>query len=131
MAVWEINIEEGDNPGDPAKFVPAIEQPGADGLLAATNDGVSWSNRTDDVHQPWPTDENFTPLPDALVLPRGSPNYLSDPIEPNHPSRPTWIVQKLAFPPAPPPPPPVGDGTTIFYCCKLHPEMHGKIIITA
>jgi hypothetical protein len=128
MTTWLINIEEGEDEGDPAAFVPQL-QAGPD-LLAKLGDLVSWSNRTDDVHEPWPTDQNFTPLTDAQVGPHGSQNYLSDEINPNHSSRPSWFVRKLKFPPAPPPPPPVGDGNTIYYCCKLHPEERGKIIIT-
>jgi hypothetical protein len=112
MAVWVIRIVDGANPGDPAVFVPQLQPPDADGLLAQAGDLVSWNNRTGDVHQPWPTDAN----------------YLSDEIDPGGSSRPSWFVAQLTFPP-PPPPPPV-SGTTIYYCCKLHPQERGKITIT-
>jgi hypothetical protein len=130
MAVWIVKIEPGANPGDPAVFVPQLQPAGAGGLLAEKNDVVSWSNKTDDTHEPWPTDENYTPLTDAQIGEGGSPNYLSDEIDPGHSSRPSWVVRKLAFPGPPPPPPPVGNGATIYYCCKLHPQERGKIIIT-
>ena len=128
MATWIIKIEPGADFDDPATFVPQLQPAGAEGLLAETGDLVSWSNATEDVHQPWPTDASFNPLTDAQVGPRGSPNYLSDEIDPDHSSRPSWSVTQLTFP-APPPPPPV-TGKTIFYCCKLHPQERGKIIIT-
>jgi hypothetical protein len=127
MATWIVNIENGANPGDPAKFVPQLQRAGADGLLAAPGDLVSWSNRTDDVHEPWPTDQNYTPLTDAQVGESGSQNYLSDEINPRRSSRPSWYVRKLKAPPAPT----IGDGNTIYYCCKLHPQERGKIIITS
>jgi hypothetical protein len=128
MAVWVIRIINGAAPGDPAQFVPQLQPPDADGLLAQAGDLVSWNNRTDDVHQPWPTDANYVPLADAQVGPRGSQNYLSDEIDPDGSSRPSWVVAPLTFP-APPPPPPV-SGKTIYYCCRLHPQERGKINIT-
>jgi hypothetical protein len=121
MTVWIVSIEEGKNPGDPAKFVPQLQAPSADGLRAAQGDLVSWSNRTDDVHEPWPADQNYTPLTDAQVGPTGSPNYLSDEINPGHASRPSWMVTATA----------IGGGKTVFYCCKLHPREHGKVTITS
>jgi hypothetical protein len=127
MTVWIVSIEDGKNPGDPAKFVPQLQPAGADGLLAAPGDAVSWANRTDDIHEPWPTDNNFTPLTEAQVGESGSPNYLSDEINSNRSSRPSWIVPKLTTPP----PPVIVTGNTVYYCCKLHPQERGKIIITS
>ena len=90
---------------------------------------MSWNNKTDDVHQPWPTDDNDNPLSDEQVGPRGSRNYLSDEIDPDHSSRPSWQVKDLKFPDPPPPPPQVTAGT-IRYCSKQNPQVRGKIIIT-
>ena len=118
MTVWMVFIEEGEDEGDPAEFVPQLQK-GPD-LLAKAGDLVSWSNRTDDVHEPWPTDSNYVPYTEAQVGPPGSPNYLSDEINPNRSSRPSWVVTQKA----------IDGGTTVYYCCKLHPEMRGKVIIT-
>jgi hypothetical protein len=128
MTVWIVSIEEGDKPGDPAKFVPQLQRHGADGLRAASGDAVSWANRTDDVHEPWPTDQNYVPLSEAQVGPHGSTSYLSDEINPGRSSRPSWIVPKLT---PPPPPPVIVYGNTVYYCCKLHPQERSKITITS
>jgi hypothetical protein len=123
MASWMVNIVAGQNPGDPATFVPQLQQPGPGGALQASKgDIVAYFNATDDAHQPWPTDSNFVPLPDASV-PRQSTYYLSDQIAAKHSSRPSWV----AFPPTSAMSP---DGKTLFYCCKLHPNEHGAIIVT-
>ena len=110
MAVWSIKIEPGDTPGAPAKFVPQLQAGAA--LLAQAGDLVSWNNTTGDAHQPWPTDANFKPLTPAQVGPRGGENYLSDEIPPDHSSRPSWVVTVSPF-----------TQNTIYYCCKLHPDM--------
>lgn len=117
MATWMVNIVAGQNPGDPATFVPQLQQPGPGGALqVSSGDLVNWFNATGDTHQPWPTDSSFNPLPDASV-PRQSTFYLSDPIAANKSSRPSWNAVKPA-------------GGTVFYCCKLHPNEHGTIIVT-
>jgi plastocyanin len=119
MAVWSIKIEPGNAPDAPAKFVPQLQEGGPQGLLARAGDLVSWNNATDEAHQPWPTDANYKPLTPAQVGPRGGENYLSDEIPPDHSSRPSWVVTVS----------PVTQNT-IYYCCKLHPDMHGVITIT-
>jgi hypothetical protein len=119
MALWSVKIVAGANPGDPAEFVPQLQPGGPDGLLAQAGDSISWNNTTAVTQQPWPTDENFVPLPADKVGPRGQPNsnYLSDEIPPGHSSRPSWI----AF----------GDaGTVIKYCSLPNPLAHGVITIT-
>ena len=118
MPDWSIKIVAGENPGDPAAFVPDLEgaNPG-DPLVASRGDLVSWNNTTRDRHRPWPAGSDFAPVLPESSVPRQSKYYLSDPIPPDDSSRPSWVVS----PPA--------SGNTIFYCCLLHPEEHGQIQI--
>lgn len=113
-ADWSIKIVPASSGGG-AAFQPNLHgyEPG-DPLPAQVGDIVSWNNTTEDEHQPWPTDSNYNPLSDAAVLPRGGPNYLSDPIPGGEPSRPAYVVV------APNTSPP---GSTIYYYCKLHPDI--------
>lgn len=121
MAVWSIRIVKGQNASDPAEFVPQLQPGGPQGLLAQIDDLVTWNNKTDEVHEPWPTDQNFKPLSKKVVGPTGSPNYMSDKINPGKSSRPSWKVLQ-----------PIPDnGQTVFYCCKLHKKERGKITITS
>jgi len=120
MADWSIKIVTAPTGGG-AAFQPDV--PGynvGEALPAQQDDLVSWANMTDDTHQPWPTDPNYEPLSEAEVLPRGSANYLSDPIPPGESSRPSYDVAQ------PPPLPPVTTGPpswTVYYFCKLHPTV--------
>ena len=118
MPDWSIKIVG--NPGELAKFVVDRNdvKPG-DPLEAGPTDLVSCNNTTDDTHQPWPTNPDGTPLPPDKV-PRGSTYYLSDQVPPRSSSRPSWLVPQKA---------PDG-GTTIFYCCLLHPKEQGQVIIS-
>jgi len=119
MADWSIKIVPAKSGGG-AAFQPNLagfEQ--GDPLPAQQGDLVSWSNRTADTHQPWPTDANYNPMSEADVLPRGGPNYMSDPIPPDEPSTPAYNVAQT---------------TTIYYYCKLHPDIEterGTIDATA
>ena len=119
MPVWSIKIVAG-AAGAPAKFIadnPAI--PAGNPLLVFAGDLVSWNNTTGDRHQPWPTDSNFVKLTDAQVGTHGEPNYLSDEIPAHQSSTPSWTAVASPI-----------TAKTIFYCCKLHAQEHGKIIIT-
>jgi hypothetical protein len=86
MAVWSITIVEGQHPEDPASFVCELQPDAPAGTIyAQPGDAITWSNTTSSVHQPWPADPGAsqgTPWPDSKVLPRGSPFYLSDPLDP-------------------------------------------------
>ena len=97
------------NSGSGAAFQPDLQGylPG-DPLPAQQTDIVSWNNTTDDTHQPWPTDSNYNPHSDAVVLPRGGPNYMADPIPAGLSSTPAYIVAQTG---------------TIYYYCKLHPTI--------
>jgi hypothetical protein len=120
MPDWSIKIVPAASQiaGAPDQFVPDVPgtKPG-DPLKALATDVVTWNNTTNDDHWPWPTDNNYNPLPDAQV-PRQSPFYLSDKIPAGQSSRPNWVAVK----------PPTGN--TVYYCCKLHPQMRGTIVIT-
>jgi hypothetical protein len=115
MADWSIKIQQA---GGQVEFVPQLQAGGPTGLNVTQGDSVSWNNATSEEHQPWPADSNFQPLPDSQVT-RGTSSYLSDPIAPDHSSRPSWIApQPTSFP------------STVNYVCKLHPNEHGVITIT-
>jgi hypothetical protein len=114
MPDWSIKIVPAAT-GDGAAFQPDV--PGynvGEPLPAQQDDLVSWANTTDDTHQPWPTDSNYEPLSEAQVLPRGSANYLSDPIPPGESSRPSYDVAQPSSQP---------NSWTVYYFCKLHPTI--------
>jgi hypothetical protein len=122
MPTWSIKIVPNPSPAadQPAAFVPDLPDKNAgDPLEALGRDLVTWNNTTNEVHQPWPTDANYTPLSDAAVGPRGTSKYLSDPIPANGSSRPSWRVTSI-----------IEDDKTIYYSCKNHPLEHGTIQIT-
>ena len=114
MPDWSIKIVPSSS-GTGAAFQPDLQgyQPG-DPLPAQQDDLVSWNNTTDKTHQPWPTDSNYNPLSEADVLPRGSANYLSDPIPPGEPSTPAYDVVLPANSPS---------TWTVYYYCKIHPDI--------
>lgn len=118
MPVWSIKIVPGKNPGDLATFVPQLQQPAPDGtypngLYADAGDAVSWDNTLGhEPYHPWPTDQNYQPLP---IPPAG---ILSNEIPAGESSRPAYIVVSPA------------SGGTIYYTCKRHPKMRGKITVT-
>lgn len=114
MPDWSIKIVPASS-GTGAAFQPDLQgyKPG-DALIAQQDDLVTWSNMTKHTHQPWMTDSNYNPLSDAAVLPRGSANYMSDPIPAGESSRPSYDVSQ---PPAQP------NSWTVYYFCKLHPTI--------
>jgi len=117
MADWSIKIVPAASGGG-AAFQPDLQGYGpGDALPAQQDDLVTWGNWTDDTHQPWPTDANYNPLPETQVLPRGSANYLSDPIPPGESSRPSYDV---ALPTSKP------NSWTVYYFCKLHPDVESE-----
>jgi hypothetical protein len=89
--------------------VDAYGQSGSQ-LNAESNDIVSWNNQTSDTHQPYQTDQNYSPTGPALC----------DPIPGWKSSTPGYVV------PAAPP-------NTIYYYCQNHPTNtaeRGTIVIT-
>ena len=121
MPDWSIKIVSAED-GEGAAFVPDLKgaQPG-DPLRTMQDDLVTWNNTTDETHQPWPTNSEYLPYPDSQVQ-RGTPTYLSDPIDGGESSRPSYDVSQPADKPS---------TWTVYYCCKLHPDVdseHGTII---
>ena len=114
MADWSIKIVPAAS-GSGAAFQPDLNgfEPG-DPLPAQQDDLVTWANMTKETHQPWPTDSSYQPLSEAQVLPRGSVNYLSDPIPPKESSRPSYDVSQPSSKP---------NAWTVYYFCKLHPDI--------
>lgn len=117
MATWMINIVPGANAGDPATFVPQLQQPGPNGEAhVSSGDLVNWFNGTTTAHQPEATDSTFN---NPVNAPRGSGLYLSDEIPADKSSRPSW---KAVAPAAAP-------QNTLYYRCKLHHQEHGMIVV--
>jgi hypothetical protein len=118
MPDWSIKIVG--QPGQTATFeVDRNDVEPGNPLVAGQGDLVSWNNTTEDDHRPWPLDAQGNPMPVSAV-PRGSKYYLSDTIPRDSSSRPTWLVPSKAQ-----------DGsTTVQYCCLLHPQERGQIIIS-
>src|SRR5262245_49910280 len=107
MPDWSIKIIIVE--GKPA-FVPDLHgaKPGTP-LVAQVDDLVSWNNTTDDRHWPWPTDQNFVPLPEKDVsVDKG--NYLSKNIDGHTSSTPAYDVNMPA------------SGNTIYYCDRNNPQ---------
>lgn len=88
--------------------------------LAENTDLISWNNRTNKTHQPWPiSTTSGDPLPDAEVS-ASLGNYLSDPIPPWTSSQPAYVCAA-----------PKTGATVIQYCCKNHPTERGSIKVYA
>lgn len=109
MPAWSINIVPGDD--GVAVFAPDVFglNPG-DPLRAQANDAVSWSNRTEQVHQPWPANADWQPDTGGQGL--------CEVIQPWTASNPAYLV--------------VGDAsTTLNYVCLIHQDEHGQIQIVS
>ncbi len=108
MPSWSINIVQG---GGGAEFVPDLDDANPGDLLEAdVGDDVSWTNLTDETHQPWETDENYQEF-----LPDGD---LCDPISPQDSSRSEYAIES--------------EGK-VYYRCKVHADRmpeRGSIIAT-
>jgi hypothetical protein len=121
MPDWSIKIVAAATnvAGAPAQFVPdLVDAHGGQPLAAQVDDLVTWNNTTGEAHWPWPTDQNYAPLPDSQVSTKNG-NYLSDRIPAGMSSRPSYDVKMPT------------SGSTIYYCCKLHPQERGRITVTA
>jgi hypothetical protein len=76
-------------------------------------DLVSWNNTAPEEHWPWPVRRQNAPP--AIPLPPGSPVLVTDSVKPNTSSD----FYNVAAP----------AGTTLFYCCRLHPAERGRLVV--
>ena len=117
MPDWSIKIVASDS-GIGAAFQPDLQgYKAGDALSVEQYDLVTWNNTTEDMHQPWPTDSDYNPLPESQVLPRGSANYMSDPIPGGESSRPSYSIAQPTTTP---------NNWTIYYYCKQHPDVESE-----
>jgi len=83
----------------PAKCDPQEQE-------AWVGDNVTWNNKTDAAHWPWPTDASYQPRTDVQRGDLGG--YMSDNIQAKQGSRPTFNVGC--------------QPTVLYYYCKNHPN---------
>ena len=108
---WSIRIEPD---GDTFVFNPSQQN-------AENSDMISWNNRSDETHQPWPANEDWEPLPDDQVTKaKAGCTYLSDPIEAWESWSPAYVCAA-----------PLTGSTTLYYVCRFHPDEHGTIVVSA
>ena len=79
-------------------------------LQATSGWPINWYNQTNQPHQPWQTDKNYQPQQQST---------LAGVIQPGT----TSLVYTLN------PPTPGANSWTVYYCCKLHPNERGTIVI--
>ena len=108
---WSISIVP---QGDTFVFQPQQQN-------AENSDMISWNNRTNETHQPWPADANWEPLPeDQVTKGKAGCTYLSDPIDAWESSSPAYVCAA-----------PLKGSTTIYYVCRFHQNEHGTIVVSA
>jgi hypothetical protein len=130
---WSVGIENG--PGTLAGqtvFRPDQRNSGQGVPLSAqTGDTVTWTNNTGVVHEIWQTVngkpvDTGTPFVPAsagtggALTPAQQPTVaglMSNPIPPGSPSAPAYVIA-------------AASGTTVTYCCLLHPNETGSIAVT-
>ena len=115
---WSIKITPAAT-GTLAVFTPDLlgAEPGQ-ALPAENADIVSWNNRTDQPHWPWPLGLDGQPLSEAEAKAQGL--YLSDETPAWESSSPGYVT--IA---------PATGSTTINYICKLHSGETGSIVVSA
>jgi hypothetical protein len=110
-------------------FEPDIpgSQPG-DPLEVDRGEGVTWNNRTNQPHWPWPIDAQGNLLSEADALARKL--FLCDRIPARQVSVPICDINPDFSPQPPPqPPPPNVPQPTINYVCRLHRQERGSIVV--
>ena len=114
MPDWSIKIVPvKGQPNVSAQFQPDIDgsKPGQP-LKVVQGDLVSWNNTTDQPHWPWMVASQNAP---PVNPPPGGPVMVVKQIAPDSSSSAYNIVAT--------------QGTTIFYCCKLHPAERGQMVV--
>jgi hypothetical protein len=112
--------------GGKVAFVPDGGKPGGP-LEVDRGEGVTWNNRTNQPHWPWPIDAQGNLLSEAESLDRQL--YLCDRIPAHDVSDPAYNVDPKFSPQPEPPPQSDVPPPTINYVCKLHREERGSIVI--
>jgi hypothetical protein len=116
MPDWSIKIVPSTTgqAGVLADFVGDVKPtPPAGKFQVQQGDFVSWNNTTADEHWPWPV-KSQTAAPD-IPLPPGSPVLVSGSIKPKTSSDDYNVA--------------AATGTTIWYCCRLHPAERGCLVV--
>jgi hypothetical protein len=115
--------------GGTAGFKPDI--PGSqagDPLVVDRGEGVTWNNRTDQPHWPWPIDADGKLLSDVDAFARRL--YLCDRIPDGLVSAPICNIDPEFSPQPPPQPaPPNVQAPAIDYVCRLHRHERGRIVV--
>jgi hypothetical protein len=115
MPDWSIKIVPSKRqiPGVLAEFVADVEDAKAGSFDVQQGDLVSWNNTAPEEHWPWPVASQNAPP--AIPLPPGSPVLVTDSVKPATSSD----AYNVAAP----------AGTTLFYCCRLHPAERGRLVV--
>jgi hypothetical protein len=116
MPDWSIKIVPSTTgqAGVLAEFVgDVLPTPPAGRFEVQQGDLVSWNNTTGEPHWPWPlSSQNAAP---AIPLPPGSPVLVSGSIASRSSSDDYNVAAKT--------------GTTIWYCCRLHPAERACLVV--
>jgi hypothetical protein len=88
-----------------ADFVGDVKGAPAGKFKVQQGDLVSWNNTTTEEHWPWPVTSKDAPP--QIPLPFGAPVLVSGGIQPSTSSDNYNVAAAV--------------GTTIWYCCRLHP----------
>jgi len=115
MADWSIKIVRVKNPKPEllAEFIADAPNAKPGTFDVETGDLVSWDNQCPEPHWPWPVASQTAPPVDPL--PPGSSPLSPTAIEPSSSSDDYSVTAKT--------------GTTIWYCCKLHPQERARLVI--
>jgi hypothetical protein len=115
MPDWSIKIvpSKSQVAGVLAEFVADVAGAKPGTFDVQQGDLVSWNNTTPEEHWPWPVaSQSAAP---AIPLPPGSPVLTSGSVR--------AATSSDAYNVA------AATGTTIFYCCRLHPAERGRLVV--
>jgi hypothetical protein len=116
MPDWSIKIvpSTAGTAGVLADFVGDVKpRPPAGKFKVQQGDLVSWNNTTSDEHWPWPVASQDAPP--QIPLPFGAPGLVSGSIKPSTSSDDYNVA--------------AATGTTIWYCCRLHPAERACLVV--
>jgi hypothetical protein len=115
MSDWSIKIVPAKNqkPGVLAEFIADVPDAEPGTFDVETGDLVSWDNECPEPHWPWPVASETAPPVDPL--PSGLSPLVPGSIGPSTSSDDYSVTSKT--------------GTTIWYCCKLHPAERASLVV--